>query len=45
MLAFLALTRCLLDNLTLSHSWQKGGVVLVIRVVIVRGRVSIGDFC
>ena len=26
------------------HSWQKGGVILDIMVVIVRGRVSIGDF-
>ena len=39
------LTRCLLDTFTLYHSWQKWGVVLVIRVVIVRGRVSIWDFC
>ena len=30
---------------TLCHSWQKGGVVLDMRVVILRGRVSIGQFC
>ena len=40
-----ALTRCLLDTLTLCHSWQKKGVVLVMSVVIVRGKVSIGDSC
>ena len=45
MLALPALTRCLLDTLTLCHSWQKWGVVLVMRVVLLRGRVSIGDFC
>ena len=45
MLALPTLMRYLLDTLTLCHSWQKGGVVLVMRVVIVRGRVSIGDFC
>ena len=44
MLALLVLTRCLLDTFTLCHLWQKEGVVLVMRVVIVRGRVSIGDF-
>ena len=44
MLAIPALTRCLLDTLTLCYLWQKGGVALVTRVVIVRGRVSIGDF-
>ena len=31
-------------HFTLCHSWQKGGVVLDIRVVIPRGRVSIGLF-
>ena len=45
MLALPKLTRCLLDNLTICHSWQKGGVVLDMRVAILRGRVSIGDFC
>ena len=30
---------------SLCHLWQKGEVVLVMRVVILRGRVSIGDFC
>ena len=44
MLALPALTRCLLDTLTLCYSWQKRGVVLVIRVVILKGRVSIKDF-
>ena len=44
MLAFPALTRCLLDTLTLCHSWQKRGVVSVMRVVILRGKVSIEDF-
>ena len=44
-LAHLAMTRCLLNTLTLCHSWQKGGVIFVIRVVILRGRISIGDFC
>ena len=29
----------------LYYSWQKGKVVLVMRVVIVRVRVSIGDSC
>ena len=37
--------RCLLDTLTLYHSSQKGGVVLDMRVVILRRRVSIGPFC
>ena len=45
MLALPTLTRCLLDTLTLCLSWQKGEVVLVMKVVIVRGKVSIGDFC
>ena len=36
---------CLLDILTLYHSWQKGGVVLAMGVVILKGRVSIGHFC
>ena len=45
MLALPTLTRCLLDTLTICHSWQKREVVLIMRVVIVRGRVSIGDFC
>ena len=45
MLALPALTRCLLDTLTLCPLWQKEGIVLDIRVVIIRGRVSIGDFC
>ena len=45
MLALPTLTRCLLDTLTLYLSWQKGGVVLVMKVVIVRGKVSIRDFC
>ena len=36
--------RCLLDTLTLCHSRQKGGVVLDMRVVILRERVSIGHF-
>ena len=44
-LAFPVLMRCLLDTLTFCHSWQKGRVVLDIRVVILRRRVSIGDFC
>ena len=44
MLALPALTRGLLDTFTLCHSRQKGGVVLVMRVVIIRERVSIGDF-
>ena len=38
------LMRCLLNTFTLCHSWQKGGVVLDIWVVILRGRVSIGHF-
>ena len=37
MLALLVLTRCLLDTLTLCHLWQKGGVVLDMRVVILIG--------
>ena len=37
--------RCLLDTLILCYSWQKWGVVLDMRVVILRGRVSIGHFC
>ena len=45
MLALLALMRYLLNTFTLCHSWQKGGVVLDIRVVILRGRISIGDLC
>ena len=45
MLDLPTLTRYLLDTLTLCHSQQKGGVVLVMRVVIVRGMFSIGDFC
>ena len=45
MLALPELMRCLLDTLTLCHSWQKWEVVLVMRVFIVKGRVSIGDFC
>ena len=44
MLAHPAMTRCLLETLTLCHSWQKGRIVLVMRVVILRGRVSIRDF-
>ena len=36
MLALPTLTRCLLDTLTLCHSWQKGEVVLVMRVVIIK---------
>ena len=44
MLAHLAMTRCLLDTFTLCHSWQKVGVVLGMRVVIIRRRVNIGDF-
>ena len=44
MLAHPAMMRCLLDTNTLCHSWQKGGVVLVMKVVILRGRVSIGVF-
>ena len=44
MLALPTLTRCLLDTLTLCHLRQKGGVVLDMRVVILRERVSIGDF-
>ena len=45
MLALPSLMRCLLDTLTLCHSWKKNGVVLVMKVLIVRGRVSLGDFC
>ena len=45
MLTLPALTRCLLDTFTLCYSWQKGEVVLVMIVVIVKGGVSIGDFC
>ena len=45
MLALLMLTRCLLDTHILCHSWQKWEVVLDTRVVILKGRVSIGDFC
>ena len=37
--------RCLLDTLILCYSWQKWGVVLDMRVVTLRGRVSIGHFC
>ena len=45
MMEMLALPmRCLLDSLTLCHSLQKGEVVLGIRVVILRERVSIGHF-
>ena len=44
-LALLVLMRCLIDTLTLCHSWQKGRVVLYMRVVILMGRVSIGPFC
>ena len=45
MLAHPVMTKCLLDTLTICHSWQKGRVVLDMRVVILRGRVSIGHFC
>ena len=38
------LMRCLLDILTLCHSQQKRGVVLDMRVVYLRGRVSVGPF-
>ena len=38
------LMKCLLDTFTLCHSWQKGEVVLDMRVVILRGAVSIGNF-
>ena len=45
MIGMLALPmRCLLDTLTLCHSCQKGELVLDMRVVILRGRVSIGHF-
>ena len=45
MMEMLALSmRCLLDTLTLYHSRQKGKVVLDMRVVILRERVSIGHF-
>ena len=45
MMEMLALPiRCLLDILTLCHLRQKKGVVLNMRVVIFRGRVSIGHF-
>ena len=45
MMEMLALPmRCLLDTLTLCHSRQKEGVVLDMRVVILKGRVSIGPF-
>ena len=37
-LARLVMMRCLLDVLTLYHSWQKGEVVLDMRVVIHIGR-------
>ena len=30
---------------TLCHSWQKGGVVLDMRVVTLKGRVSLGSLC
>ena len=30
---------------TFCHSWQKGGVVLDMRVVTLRGRVSFWDHC
>ena len=39
------LMRCLLDTLTLCHSGQKEGIVLDMRVVILRERVSVGHFC
>ena len=45
MLALPIQMKCLLDTLTLCHSWQKGEVVLDMRVVILRERVSIGPFC
>ena len=46
MMEMLALSmRCLPDTFTLCLSCQKGGVVLDMRVVILRGRVSIGHFC
>ena len=45
MLAYPTMMRCILDTFTLCHSWQKGGLVLIMRVVIHRGRVSVGDFC
>ena len=38
------LMRCLLNTLTLCHSLQKGRVILDMRVVILRRRVSIGHF-
>ena len=44
MLVLLVQMRCLLDTLTLCHSWQKWKLVLNIRVVILRGRVSIWHF-
>ena len=45
MMEMLALPmRCLLNTLTLCHPWQKGGVVLDMRVVILRRRVRIWHF-
>ena len=45
MLAHPVMTRCLLNTLILCYLWQKGEVVLIMRVVILRRRISIGDFC
>ena len=46
MMEMLALSmRCLLDTLTFCHSRQKREVVLNMRVVILRVRVSIRHFC
>ena len=36
--------RCLLDTFTFCHLLTKGGVVLDLKVVILRGRVIIGHF-
>ena len=46
MMEMLALPmRCLLETLTLCHSWQKGRVVLDMRVVILKGSVVFIEGC
>ena len=46
MLVFPVLTRCLLDTLTICHTWQKGRSSFGYESShTFRGRVSIGDFC
>lgn len=44
-LALPMLMRCLLNAFTLCHSWKEWGVVLVMRILIVKGRVSLRGFC